>query len=95
MKRILVVGCSMVLGLIVMDTHFVKTSSGLTVRGTAALAADLPPAFLRITWNEPSATALRTVEWLSLCLYCGSVRRYVPQIDRPILRNASTVLMPS
>jgi hypothetical protein len=41
MKRILVVGCSMVLALIVMDTNVVKTSSGLTVRGTEALAADM------------------------------------------------------
>ena len=44
MKRILVVGCSIVLALIVMDTNqVVKTSSGLTVKGGQAFAADLPP----------------------------------------------------
>jgi hypothetical protein len=42
MKQILVVGCSIVLALIVMDTNVVKTSSGLSVKGTEALAADLP-----------------------------------------------------
>jgi len=42
MKQILVVGCSIVLALIVMDTNVVKTSSGLTVKGTEAIAADLP-----------------------------------------------------
>ena len=42
MKQILVVGCSIVFALIVMDTNVVKTSSGLTVKGTEALAADLP-----------------------------------------------------
>jgi len=41
MKQILVVG-SIVLALIVMDTNVVKTSSGLTVKGTEAIAADLP-----------------------------------------------------
>jgi hypothetical protein len=43
MKRILVVGCSTVLALIVMQTNVVKTPSGLTVRGAEARAADLPP----------------------------------------------------
>jgi len=43
MKRILVVGCSMVLALIVMDTtQVVKTPSGLTMRLGQALAADMP-----------------------------------------------------
>jgi hypothetical protein len=44
MKQILAFGCSMVLALIVMDTHqVVKTPSGLTViKGGQALAADLP-----------------------------------------------------
>src|SRR5229473_2973329 len=43
MKQILAFGCSMVLALIVMDTHqVVKTPSGLTViKGGHALAADL------------------------------------------------------
>ena len=41
MQQILVVGCSIVLALIVMDTNVVKTSSGLTVKGTS-IAADLP-----------------------------------------------------
>ena len=43
MKRVLIVGCSMVLGLIVMQTNVVNTPSGLTVKATQALAADLPP----------------------------------------------------
>ena len=44
MKQILVFGCSMVLALIVMDTHrVVNTSAGLTLKGGQALAADLPP----------------------------------------------------
>jgi hypothetical protein len=43
MKQILVVGCSMVVALIVMDTNqVVKTPSGLTVKGGQALAADMP-----------------------------------------------------
>jgi hypothetical protein len=42
MKQILVVGCSMILALVVMGTNVVKTSSGLTVKGAEALAADLP-----------------------------------------------------
>jgi hypothetical protein len=44
MKQILAFGCWLVLALIVMDTNqVVKTSSGLTVRGGQALAADMPP----------------------------------------------------
>jgi len=43
MKQILAVGCLTVLALIVMDTNVVKTSSGLTVKGGQALAADMPP----------------------------------------------------
>jgi hypothetical protein len=43
MKRILVVGCSMVLALIVMQTNVVKMPSGLTAKATQAIAADLPP----------------------------------------------------
>jgi hypothetical protein len=45
MKRILVVGCAIVLALIVMDANVVKTSSGLSLKAGQALAADLhlPP----------------------------------------------------
>jgi hypothetical protein len=43
MKRILVIGCSIVLALIVMDTDVVKTSSGLTLKAAQALAADMLP----------------------------------------------------
>ena len=43
MKRILVVGCSIVLALIVMDTNVVKTASGLTLKAGQALAADMLP----------------------------------------------------
>ena len=43
MKRILIAGCSTVLGLIVMQTNVVNTPSGLTVKAMQALAADLPP----------------------------------------------------
>ena len=43
MKRMLVVGCSIVLALIVMDTNVVKTSSGLTLKAGQALAADMLP----------------------------------------------------
>ena len=43
MKRILIVGCAMVLALIVMQTTVVKTSSGLTVKAGQALAADMAP----------------------------------------------------
>jgi len=43
MKQITVFGCSLVLALIVMNTaQVVKTSSGLTVKGGQAFAADLP-----------------------------------------------------
>jgi hypothetical protein len=42
-KRIVIVGCSMVLALIVLQTNVVKTPSGLTVKAGQALAADLPP----------------------------------------------------
>ena len=43
MKRILVVGCSIVLALIVMNTKVVKTASGLTLKAGQALAADMLP----------------------------------------------------
>jgi hypothetical protein len=44
MKQTLAFSCSLVLALIVMDTNqVVKTSSGLTVKGGQALAADMPP----------------------------------------------------
>ncbi len=44
MKQILIFGCSLVLALIVMDTNqVVRTSSGLTVKGGQAFAADMPP----------------------------------------------------
>jgi hypothetical protein len=43
MKRTLIVGCATVLALIVMQTDVVNTPSGLTVKATQALAADLPP----------------------------------------------------
>jgi hypothetical protein len=43
MKRILIVGCVTVLALVVMQTNVVKTPSGLAVKATQALAADLPP----------------------------------------------------
>ena len=42
-ERVLIVGCSVVLGLIVMQTNVVNTPFGLTVKATQALAADLPP----------------------------------------------------
>jgi hypothetical protein len=43
MRHILILGCSMVLALFVMDTRVVGTSSGLTVKGGQAHAADMPP----------------------------------------------------
>ena len=44
MKQILIFGCAMVLALVVMNTaQVVSTSSGLTVKGGQAFAADLPP----------------------------------------------------